>query len=329
MTLTLDSTASQLFAVPAPLPLMLTARIPHADREIADGRLIRARRGIVTPAHLSSALKPWERYTARVHAVSMTHPGAVFCLESAAAAIGLPVFGEPRDIHVLDTPGATSRLSGGVRLHTTAGDRVITDLGGVLVTSVRDTAIDIARHRHGALALAVADRALRLDPNLTVEVLVAHNESRISKRGRRLARWPLHRATPLAESPLESVSRAAIEWLGFDEPELQKEFRSDGAVDRCDMWWERARVLGEADGDLKYDGSLQPSADAIRKEKNRDRRLRSHASAVTHWGWADVVQVTPLRAALRHAGLRQRTTESSLELHTLSSLLAHPTRRTP
>ncbi|MET0780794.1 MAG: hypothetical protein ABWZ16_04685 [Microbacterium sp.] len=326
MTLTIDSKAARPLAVPSPVPLIPSSQVAHADREIADGRLVRVRRGILVPADAWAALKPWERYTARVHAVSMTHPDAVFCLDSAAAVVGLPVFGEPRDVHVIDTPGTTSRLTGGVRLHTTAGDRIIIDAGGILATSPLDTAIGTARSRHGALALAVADAALRADPQLTVEALVAHNESRISKRGRRLARWPLHRASALAETPLESVSRAAIEWLGYDEPELQREFRTDDIVDRCDMWWEGMRVVGEADGDLKYDGSLQPSAEAIRREKNRDRRLRNHSDSVAHWGWADVANVTPLRDALRHAGLRQRHPESSRELYALTALLAPPPR---
>ena len=278
MTLTIDSTAARLFAVPSPVPLMLTARIPHADREIADGRLIRVRRGIVTPARLWSALKPWERYTARVHAVSMTQPGAVFCLESAAAAIGLPVFGEPRDIHVLDTPGSTSRLSGGVRLHTTAGDRVITDVGGVLVTSVRDTAIDIARHRHGALALAVADRALRFDPNLTVEVLVVHNESRISKRGRRLARWPLHRATPLAEYPRSLPPHvAAIDGPVGSEFLLQLGFIEAEPLDRRPTHRFK-RALGERGRPMQRPSSEATTALAypavVVRDEHLDRQIR-------------------------------------------------------
>jgi hypothetical protein len=254
----------------------------------------------------------------------MTHPGVVFCRESAAAIRGLPVFGEPLEVHVLDTLAATARSNGGIRVHVTAEDRVLERRGGILVTSLADTVIDLARGRHGAIGLAVADAALRCDPDLTVGALVAQNEARANSRGRRVARWALHRATPLAETVLESVSRAAIEWLGFADPELQVEFRTDGVLDRVDMWWEDARVIGEADGEVKYNGSLQPAAVAIAKEKERDRRLRRHAAGLGHWGWRDIAQIAPLRQSLHQSGLRPVGPENSRELHRLSTVLQRP-----
>lgn len=321
MVFTIEADTGRTGLAPSPIPLFPSAAIAHAEREVADGRLVRVRRGVLTPAAAWSALPPWEKYRARVHATAMTHPDAVFCLESAAAILGAPVFGHPRDVHVLDLPNANARLSGGVRHHTTSQDRTIVQIGGLLVTSLPDTAVDIARSRHPALALSVADATLRREPAASVESLVAMNESRLSKRGRRLARWPLHRASPESETTLESVSRAVIEWLGFDEPVLQREFRTGAKLDRSDMWWEHARLIGEADGELKYDGSLQPGAEAIRKEKERDRRLLGHADRVVHWGWSDAVRIDPLRSMLRRAGLPQRRPESSRELHSLTALL--------
>lgn len=285
------------------------------------GMLIRVRRGVVASAHLWRALAPWERYAARVHAVTMTHPGVVLCLESAAVLLGLPVIGEPRDVHVLDTPAATARLNGGIRRHTTAGDRTIMDLGGILTASVLDTAIDVARSRHPAVGLATVDAALRGHRWLSPGALVAHNEARLSSRGRRHARWALHRGDADAETVLESISRAAIEWLGYSAPTLQREFLIEGSVDRTDMWWPDERVIGEADGELKYDGSLQDPASAFRREKARDARLRTVSSGIAHWGWADVARIAPLRSALHHAGLRPIRPESSPELHSLSALL--------
>lgn len=324
MTLSIDPTPTALIPRGSPIPLLRSSTVAHADREVHVGNLVRVRRGILASSALWSALAPWQRYEARVHAVAMTHPGAVFCLESAASILGLPIIGEPRDVHVLDTPTATSRLSGGIRLHTTAQDRTIVEVGGMRVTSVLDTMLDVARSRHPSIGLAVADAGLRVAPSLSVEVLVAHNESRISSRGRRRARWALHRANPLAETALESLSRAAIEWLGFEEPELQREFRSSTAVDRSDMWWPSARVIGEADGEVKYDGSLQDPVQAVRKERVRDVRLRRFASAILHWGWTDVARIAPLRSTLRAAGVPQVALESSLELHGLSALLCAP-----
>ena len=321
MVLSIDSNPTGRVRVPPPVPLIRSSDVAHAERQVSLGRLVRVRRGVLASASSWSALKPWERYLSRVYAVAMIYPEIVFTHESAAAILGLPIFGEPKEVHALDTHHATARVSGGIRLHTTTADRVLSDIGGILVTSVADVAIDLARFRHRAIGLAVADAALRSDPLLTVAELVAANESRPSSRGRRVARWALHRASPLAETPLESVSRAAIEWLGFAEPELQREFRTGDRTDRCDMWWREARIVGEADGDVKYDGTLQPSAAAIRREKDRDRRLRHHVEGIGHWGWADVADVVPLREALHQAGLRPIAPESSLELQTLRSAL--------
>lgn len=321
VTFTIDGRRTRIPQTHSPVPLLRSSDVSHAEREVAAGRLVRVRRGILAPATAWAALRPWERYASRVHAVGMTHPSAVFCLESAAVLLGLPLVGDPTDVHVLDAPASTSRSSGGIRTHTTAGDRRIVMAGGMLATSALDTAIDLARARHRATGLAIADAALRADLDLTVEMMVAENEARSHMRGRRHARWALHRATPLAETALESISRAAIEWLGFEQPELQVTFRADGATDRVDMWWGHASVVGEADGDVKYDGSLQDPARAIREEKARDRRLRRHATGIAHWGWSDVAQIAPLRQSLEHAGLRRFTAESSADLHSLRLLL--------
>ncbi len=161
MVLTLEADAGHPGLAPSPIPLIRSAAIAHADREVADGRLVRVRRG-VRPPHVVG-LRSVGEVPARVHATAMTHPDAVFCLESAAALLGAPIFGHPRDVHVLDLPNANARLSGGLRHHTTAQDRNIVRIGGLLVTSLIDTTVDIARSRHPAVALSVADATLRLD----------------------------------------------------------------------------------------------------------------------------------------------------------------------
>lgn len=322
MTLSIVAADRVRILPPPPIPLLRTSSIPHAEREVHLGTLIRVRRGIVASTQSWKRLPPWERYAARVHAVMMTHPDVVMCLESAAVLLGLPVIGEPRDVHVLAVPGGTSRLSGGIRVHTTVGDRGLVGLGATMVTSVIDTAIDLARARHPAAGLTIADASLRQESWLSVEALVAHNESRLGSRGRRHARWALHRANGDAETALESVSRAAIEWLGFPEPVLQQVFTVDGEVDRSDMWWPYERVIGEADGELKYDGSLQDPIVALRREKARDKRLRTVASGIAHWSWTDVARVAPVRSALMQAGLRTIRAESSPELTTLGALLS-------
>ncbi len=188
------------------------------------------------------ALKPWERYLARVHAASMRYPDAVFCLDAAAAFRSLPIFGEPEEVHVIAPAHATARASAGVRVHLTAEPRSIEEIDGILVTDVADTVVDLARGRHNAVGLAVANAALRANPQLTSASLRAVNEGRASSRWRRHARWPLERAIPTPESPLESVSLAAVEWLGIPPPELQRRFCGPDHTDRVDFWWHATRT---------------------------------------------------------------------------------------
>lgn len=71
------------------------------DHAVRQGRLRRVAAGVYAPAAAWAALKPHQRYLARVHAYALVHPDAVFAFESAAVLCGLPVIGEPDEIHVL------------------------------------------------------------------------------------------------------------------------------------------------------------------------------------------------------------------------------------
>ncbi|MFB7893927.1 hypothetical protein ACFC1I_17135 [Microbacterium sp. NPDC056044] len=243
---------------------------------------------------------------------------AVFCLESAAALLGMPIFGDPIDVHVLVPAGRASRLISGVRTHRSSEDRTIVATGGVAMTGPEDTAVDLARLRHPAIGLASADAAMRHPAESTAERLLLINEARVSGRGRDIARWPLARARPESETAIESVSRAVIEWLGFPAPELQVA----GQKDRADFVWKLARLGGEADGDLKYDGRFGDAREVLRRQTLRDRRLRTHLRAVVHWGWTDATTVTPLRDILTGSGLRPIAPEQTAQLHSLRRLLA-------
>jgi hypothetical protein len=290
----------------------------NTTQGLRTGVLTRVTRGIYAPTAQWSRLAPWERYGARVRAASLRHPDAVLFLESAAALHRLPIFGEPADVHVLTDAAGRSRASGGILAHTTTSPRTIELIDGVQVCGLADTVVDVARSRHPAVALAVADAALRRDSMLTVEQLTAINESRPSSRGRRRARWVIGRATSMAESPLESIDRAVIEWLGYPDPELQVWIGKD----RVDKWWPATRIAGESDGDLKYGGSPSEGNEELRRRHRRDARLFAEGvRAVPHWGWAEVVAVDPLDAILRSAGVRSTQPRNSTPLFTLARAL--------
>ncbi|WP_157005208.1 hypothetical protein [Microbacterium trichothecenolyticum] len=286
------------------------------------------------PAGAWAQLAPWDRYLARVHAALLQHPGLIPTHESAAALYGAAVFGDPLVVHALAASRTSSRLVGGIRWHTTTDERELAEIGGFTVSSLAECAVDLARARHPAIGLAVADSALRLDSALDRAGVERLNEARASTRGRRLARWPLSRATSSSETPFESVSRAVIEWLGYPAPELQRtSMSSSGIEDRADFAWPIESVLAEADGDLKYDGRFGDPRTLLRRQAARDTRLREQWRVVVHWGWTEATTISPLRGILRGAGLRPCAPENAAALLSLKRAIAsrapHPTSPTP
>ncbi|MFT4135784.1 hypothetical protein [Microbacterium sp.] len=316
--------------VPCPIMLVSRAQDAHAARAATRGEYVRVIRGVYAPRARWIELRPWERYLARVHAVALRDPDAVFCLASAAALRGLPVFLEPAEVHVLSRASSTSRAVSGVRTHVTAERRTIDEIDGMLVCGVADIVVDIARHRHNAIGLAVASAALRADADLSIAELRALNEDRCSARWRRHARWPLARATPVPESTLESVSLATIEWLGIEPPELQKWFRGPTHNDRSDFWWKATRTAGEADGDLKYDGTYGDATEALRERRARDARLHAQGAAATvHWSWSEAIGGDALQAVLAAGGVHPAFPRDVRQLHSLRAALAPRTSPRP
>ncbi|WP_158597316.1 type IV toxin-antitoxin system AbiEi family antitoxin [Microbacterium telephonicum] len=291
----------------SPIALFRADEISHPDRRERAGELQRVTRGVYVPADAWQRLAPWDRYLARVHAVARNRPDAVFALESAAALHGLPVFGEPADVHVVVASPEKSRAVAGVRVHTSAQIPSEDHRGGIRVVSPEAAAVAIACARHPAVGLAVASALLRTDRSLGPDDLHALARDRATARGIRTAQWVFDRATAQTESPLEDVSLAVIEWLGFEAPELQCWFRSPGGHDRVDFLWRRSAVAGEADGEVKYSGEYGDARASLRERNARDARLRTtHGlKAVAHWAWADVVASDQLAAILCTAGLAQ------------------------
>jgi hypothetical protein len=301
--------------------LLLTRDMPaglaRLDRISA---LHRIRAGAYVPRSEWAQLEPWRRYALRVHAVASTWTSPVFCMESAAVLQSLPVFGEPREIHLLSHDGSTWR-EGDVHVHGWSDVRSLTTAGSLATTSIEDTAADLCRVLPPAFGLAVADAALRrLGSAGTGLDFAACARAHANRRGLRQVDWVQTRATAIAESPGESVSRAVIEWLGYDEPELQCEFRYEGVLDRSDFYWRSTRTIGESDGYGKYDAD-DPTVmkEQFVREKKREDRLRRHEQGFARWDWADAIRPASLDAKLRAAGLTPSRAPQRAMLQTLAS----------
>lgn len=303
----------------SPVPLLRRADDPSLRVGIDARTLHRVRVGVYAPADQWMGLPPWQKYLARIHAVALKRPSAIFTHESAAALLGLPVLGDLRTIHVLVARKGDARRTGDIQGHHVIDELPLVRGVGVCATSGPTTAIEIARARHPAYGLAVADALLR-DGRIRGDQLLALNEARDSSRGRLLAEWCLERATADAESVLESVSRAVIEWLGFPDPQLQSRFLIDGAEYRTDFCWPDHRIIGEADGDTKYTGD--DGADAVIREKKREDALRRSVRGFARWGWRELRVPDRLGSILGAAGLSPIRRRCTVPLHTLGPLLA-------
>ena len=305
----------------SPLPLITRDEARMLGRPITRATHLRLRRGVHVLRADYARLKLWEKYAVRVHAFIRRHPDAVLCLESAAVLHGLPLFRHPRDIHVFDPAAEKSQRFGDVLVHSSANERDIVEIGGVMVTSLLDTAVDLARVTSPARALAVVDSVISTAQggDVRLDDVRARYQSQQNRRGRAQLRWVCERADGNAESVAESISRAVIEWSGFEQPELQREFRYEGFRDCVDFLFPSSRTIGEADGWGKYElDDPQRAAERLRDEKRREDRLRRHGHAFARWDLADAWKVAPLVNALRGAGLSPQHPVQSAMLATLT-----------
>lgn len=257
--------------------------------------MVRVRAGVYAPRAAWEKLAPWERYLARVHAFALIAPGAVFAYESAAVLWGLPLFGEPRDIHVFAPGRTSSRRFGDVCVHTGIDGRAVENIQGLSVTSAADTAIDLMRVLPPLLGLAVGDAVMASPHGVTRDALATLAGAQAHRRGRARLALLLPMLDGDAESPGESVSRGVMVWSGFESPVLQKVFRSEGHTDRADFAWPSVRSIGESDGYGKYVGeTAEETVRRIVAEKRREERLRRQCDAFDRWDMADALAVEPL-----------------------------------
>ncbi|UJP10305.1 hypothetical protein L2X99_00865 [Microbacterium sp. KUDC0406] len=285
----------------SPIPLVTAVEARMLGIPVRTQRYIRIRRGIYAERAAYSTLTPWDRYAARVHAFARTHPDAVLCLESAAVVHGLPRFRQTRWIHVLNSARQASGRYGDVAVHASVDARDTELIGGIAVTSLVDTVVDLVRVLPPAQALAVADAAISQTQGgeACLADLRDRGERQSSSRGRARMRLVWGLADGRAESPGESVSRAVILWSGFEQPDLQRQFHYENATDRVDFFFASIGGIGESDGWQKYAlGSPEAAAVKLADEKRREDRLRRHGHPFARWDLTDAWHVKPVVQAL-------------------------------
>jgi very-short-patch-repair endonuclease len=154
---------------------------------------------------------------------------------------------------------------------------------GARTTRPARTVIDIARNSGLRAGLVVADAALA-DGLVSMSDLDAALAGAVRWPGVRTARRVVELASPLAESPLESLSRLLVVDAGLPLPELQVVVHTRGGRYRVDGLWRDRRVVLEVDGMMKY-----ATPDELRAEKIRQENLERAGYRVVRVTWDDVV----------------------------------------
>jgi hypothetical protein len=270
-------------------------------QRVKTGRWIALRRGVLCDAALAERRNA--AWLAAFAALLVMAPGAAISHESAATVHRLRGTADSNIVWL--TRPRTSRHGrhkhpGIIERSASLPADHITRVQGLIVTTVARTVVDLARHQPFANAVTLADAALHARATTPTELLAVHEFC---------ADWPgaagalrvIAFADGAAESPLESRSRIAFAKGGLPAPTLQAPIRlPDGGLALADFLWKDWRVIGEADGRLKYE-----RPEDLWHEKLREDQLRDLGYEVVRWTWdeivsrPDVVVGRILRAAAR------------------------------
>jgi hypothetical protein len=258
-------------------------------RERRRGRWWSPARGTASPVVIDGdgPTEQRRRHALVAVATALTHPGQKVSGRSAAILTGLPTMRVPEQPELTAVGPATYGRHGTARsFRAGIASTDVTRWFGVGVATVARTVVDLARHDRFDGIMA-ADAALR-DGLATPDDFRGPLRTAVGWPGVRQARSVVEVASPLAESPLESVTRLRLTDDGFPDVREQQPFPDPrtGRIDWVDFLIGRRLVL-EADGAEKY------VADALWREKQREARLRRHPILLDRVIWEDVTRYWP------------------------------------
>jgi very-short-patch-repair endonuclease len=272
---------------------MSRASIRHALRR---GKLVRLRVGIYCDAsfwHRSEQV-PAARHALEVRAalIALRRPGWASHY-SAARLLELPVpYGQPDVVTISQSDRSAGRRAyPNLRLRTSwIDERDATTGWGVPVLGAGRTCLDIAREFGFAAGLVLADAAL---------VHGTADRADFERVAAGMGRWSgvgdvdlvAHHATGRRESPIESRSFAAFVDFGLPLPQCNQwiigDEHSRGGV-RSDFVWKPHRLVGEADGRVKYVDPRRSPELTLVEEKTRQVRIEEQGFVVVRWSGAEI-----------------------------------------
>lgn len=184
-----------------------------------------------------------------------------------------------------------------------------TEVAGIRAVTPARGVVDRCRHVSFADRLIIGDAALRLEQT-TPEQLREALDFCAGWPGVRGARAAAAHFDSSRASPLESLSFGVFVRHGLPLPKCQVPILDDWGdlVGIVDFYWRELRVIGEADGRVKYrrtpDGR-EPRPTTLLDEKYRQELLEDRA-VVVRWGWPDAATAdgAPLVERVRKAFVR-------------------------
>ena len=282
---------------------------------VREGLLVRLRHGMYVAADLYNACDESGRHVLTARACLAAQDGRVALTGSSAAALhGFAIYGDgTRAPQLVRLDGGSPRTRAGASHHIVRSD-IEDDLvmvDGLLTVNPARAVWEVACRSSLESGVVTADSALRLRPELTTAFEeIAGKFERFPGSAR--ARLAMTLASPLSDSPGESVTRVQFLRYGVPQPEQQfRVFDHDGVlIGISDFYWKEHRHLGEFDGKAKYEKYLrqgETASDCVFREKRREDRMRAGRRGMTRFVWSDVMPTNARQTMMR---LRSALAES-------------------
>jgi very-short-patch-repair endonuclease len=209
-------------------------------------------------------------------------PGAVISGRSAAVLWGVDIAGPDDDVECTVAPTCRTGSVRGIRVSRRAlPDAEITRRGGVRVTTVERTALDLARTQPLDDAVIALDQFLRA--GLVPLNRLRARSAALGGPGCRQVRQAALLADGLAESPQETRLRLLLLRSSLPAPVAQFVIRQDGRfVARVDFAWPDARVA------VEYEGAWHGEPQHVGRDRRRLNELREAGWVVVFVTAADM-----------------------------------------
>lgn len=243
-----------------------------------------------------NSLSPSEQLKVVVQARAKMNPHLVFCRYSAALMHDIDVpWSLCHNLWILgthspvQTPFPTKcefyKPPSSKAKHQTPPVEVVTR-EGIQLTSLADTLVSCLKDAPFELGMVIADSFLRHGCLSKEEMIKIANTRTNKKKGAAQVREVCAMATGGTENGGESLVRARILALGFENPELQVWIADplDPSMKyRVDFLWQNAyggAVVGELDGRIKYEDKRFMSVPLAEEVRQKERRREARITAV-------------------------------------------------